>query len=118
MFLLTPSTINSAMKKSQPINKLQHIVLIQFKDTTPLEQISEIKAQAMTLNKIKEVNQLKMSENVSPENLSQGYTHSLTMWFEKESYRDDIYFPHPVHKAFVDLFFPFTEKILVFDYWE
>ncbi|MCH1417466.1 MAG: Dabb family protein [Flavobacteriaceae bacterium] len=114
MFVLTLSSSTFYMGK----NKLQHIVLIQFKDSTTLDQLAEIEAAAMTLKGIKGVNDLKMSENVSPENLNQGYTHSLTMWFERETDRDEVYLPHSVHKAFVDLFVPQTEKVLVFDYWE
>lgn len=114
MFVLTLSSSTFYMEKS----KLQHIVLIQFKDSTTPEQLANIEAAAMTLKQIKGVNDLKMSENVSPENLNQGYTHSLTMWFENETDRDEVYLPHPVHKAFVDLFVPQTEKVLVFDYWE
>ena len=114
MFVLTLSSSTFYMEKS----KLQHIVLIQFKDSTTPEQLANIEATAMTLKQIKGVNDLKMSENVSPENLNQGYTHSLTMWFENETDRDEVYLPHPVHKAFVDLFVPQTEKVLVFDYWE
>ena len=114
MFVLTLSSSTFYMEK----NKLQHIVLIQFKDSTTPDQLAEIEAAAMTLKGIKGVNDLKMSENVSPENLNQGYTHSLTMWFERETDRDEVYLPHSVHKAFVDLFVPQTEKVLVFDYWE
>ena len=114
MFVLTLSSSTFYMGK----NKLQHIVLIQFKDSTTPDQLAEIEAAAMTLKGIKGVNDLKMSENVSPENLNQGYTHSLTMWFERETDRDEVYLPHSVHKAFVDLFVPQTEKVLVFDYWE
>ena len=114
MFVLTLSSSAFYMEK----NKLQHIVLIQFKDSTTPDQLVEIEAAAMTLKGIKGVNDLKMSENVSPENLNQGYTHSLTMWFERETDRDEVYLPHSVHKAFVDLFVPQTEKVLVFDYWE
>ena len=114
MFVLTLSSSAFYMEK----NKLQHIVLIQFKDSTTPDQLVEIEAAAMTLKGIKGVNDLKMSVNVSPENLNQGYTHSLTMWFERETDRDEVYLPHSVHKAFVDLFVPQTEKVLVFDYWE
>ena len=114
MFVLTLSSSTFYMEK----NKLQHIVLIQFKDSTTPDQLVEIEAAAMTLKGIKGVSDLKMSENVSPENLNQGYTHSLTMWFERETDRDEVYLPHSVHKAFVDLFVPQTKKVLVFDYWE
>jgi len=114
MFVLTLSSSSFHMEKS----KLQHIVLIQFKGSITPEQLAEIEAGAMTLKQIEGVHHLKMSKNVSSENLSQGYTHSLTMWFENEADRDKVYLPHPVHKAFAALFVPQTEKVLVFDYWE
>ena len=56
------------MEKSQ----LKHIALIQFKVSTTPEQLANIEAAAMTLKQIKGVNDLKMCENVSPENLNQG----------------------------------------------
>ncbi|MGB0367517.1 MAG: Dabb family protein [Flavobacteriaceae bacterium] len=114
MFVLTLSSSSFHMEKS----KLQHIVLIQFKGSITPEQLAEIEAGAMTLKQIEGVHHLKMSKNVSSENLSQGYTHSLTMWFENEADRDKVYLPHPVHKAFAALFVPQTEKVLVFDYSE
>lgn len=116
LFVLTLAI--TSMKETPAQKKLKHIVLIQFKASTTPAQLTEIEAGAMTLKQIEGVHHLKMSENVSPENLSQGYTHSLTMWFENEADRDEVYLPHPKHKAFVDLFVPQTEKVLVFDYWE
>lgn len=118
MLVLTLSSSTIRMENTTKKEKLQHIVLIQFKASTTPEQLAEIESEVMTLKEIKGVNHLKMSENVSPENLNQGYTHSLTMWFENETDRDELYLPHPIHKAFVDLFVPHTEKVLVFDYWE
>ena len=118
MLVLTVSSSTISMENTSKKGKLQHIFLIQFKASTTPEQFAEIKSGAMTLKEIKGVNHLKMSENVSPENLNQGYTHSLTMWFENEADRDEVYLPHPIHKAFVNLFVPHTERVLVFDYWE
>lgn len=115
---LTQSSVKINMKELQSKSKLQHIVLIQFKESMTPEQLATIQSAAMTLKQIKGVNHLKMSTNVSPENLSQGYTHSLTMRFENEADRDEIYLPHPIHQSFVALFVPYTENVLVFDYWE
>ena len=117
-FLLTLSNQSIQMDNPQVKRKLQHIVLIQFKDSITPEEFAKIEAGAMTLKQIKGVQQLKLSENVSPENLNQGYTHSLTMWFATTTDRDEVYLPHPVHQDFVNLFVPYTEKVLVFDYWE
>ena len=118
IFVLSLSNTPVNMNPPQVKSKLQHIVLIQFKTSISPEQLAEIENGALTLKQIQGVNHLKMSQNVSPENLNQGYTHSLTMWFENEADRDEIYLPHPIHKAFVDLFLPHTEQVLVFDYWE
>lgn len=118
MLVLTVSSSTISMENTSKKGKLQHIVLIQFKASTSPEQLAKIENGAMTLKEIKGVNNLMMSENISPENLNQCYTHSLTMWFENEADRDEVYLPHPIHKAFVDLFVPHTENVLVFDYWE
>lgn len=116
--LVTFSTSTLDMTKEQEKKKLQHIVLIQFKEDSSAEDVAKIQQAAMTLKEIAGVNQLLFRENISPENLNQGYTHSLTMWFASEKDRDEIYLPHPLHQDFVALFVPQTEKVLVFDYWE
>ena len=66
MFVFTLSSSTFYMEKSQ----LKHIVLIQFKGSTTPEQLANIEAAAMTLKQIKGVNDLKMCENFSPENLN------------------------------------------------
>ena len=97
--------------------KLYHIVLFQFKETTTNEKIEAIKKAALELRDIKGVNNLTWAENVSPENLNKGLTHSLTMDFKNEYDRDSIYLPHPVHVSFGEIFVPELENIVVYDYW-
>ena len=97
--------------------KLYHIVLFQFKETTTNEKIEAIKKAALELRDIKGVNNLTWAENVSPENLNKGLTHSLTMDFKNEYDRDSIYLPHPVHVSFGEIFIPELENIVVYDYW-
>ena len=111
---------NSTSKPETPVytKKLQHIVLIKYNDSVSANTHEEIKAGALSLKEIEGVHNLNYSTNVSPEGFSKGYTHSLTLYFEKETDRDEIYLPHPIHQAIVKLFVPFTEDILVFDYWE
>ena len=65
-----------------------------------------------------EYNELNFSENVSPEGLGKGFTHSLTMKFDSAKDRDSVYLPHPIHQKFVNLFVPFTKSVLVYDFWE
>ena len=98
--------------------KLQHLVLIEFKEDTSAEQLRQIEEAAYALRTIPGVNDLLFCENVSPEKLNKGYTHCLSLWFASENDRDEVYLPHSIHQRFVHFFVPFTEKVLVFDYWE
>ena len=98
--------------------KLQHVVLIQYKDSVTSEEFKIIAEGAQTLKGIDGIHNLQYTKNVSPERLNKGYTHSLTLYFENETDRDEVYLPHPIHQAFVKLFVPFTSDVLVYDYWE
>ena len=114
--------INKNYKKvfsKQETNKrLIHLVLIKFKDDIKNEEIQKVIDGAYELQEISVVQDLNFSNNISPEGLSKGYTHSLTMKFSQAKDRDSIYLPHPIHQDFVKLFVPLTESVLVFDYWE
>ena len=114
--------INKNYKKvfsKQETNKrLIHLVLIKFKDDIKNEELQKVINGAYELQKISAVQDLNFSNNISPEGLSKGYTHSLTMKFSQAKDRDSIYLPHPIHQGFVKLFVPLTESVLVFDYWE
>tara|TARA_B100000035_G_scaffold273414_1_gene249215 strand:- start:426 stop:857 length:432 start_codon:yes stop_codon:yes gene_type:complete len=114
--------INKNYKKvfsKQETNKrLVHLVLIKFKDDIKNEELQKVINGAYELQKISAVQDLNFSNNISPEGLSKGYTHSLTMKFSQAKDRDSIYLPHPIHQGFVKLFVPLTESVLVFDYWE
>ena len=98
--------------------KLQHVVLIHYKDSVTSEELKIIAEGAQTLKGIEGIHNLQYTKNVSPERLNKGYTHSLTLYFENETDRDEVYLPHPMHQAFVKLFVPFTSDVLVYDYWE
>ena len=114
--------INKNYKKvfsKQETNKrLVHLVLIKFKDDINNNELQKVIDGAYELQKISAVQDLNFSYNVSPEGLSKGYTHSLTMKFSQAKERDSIYLPHPIHQGFVKLFVPLTDSVLVFDYWE
>ena len=97
---------------------LIHLVLIQFKEDTSIEDLQKITDGAYSLQAINGVEDLNYGKNVSPEGLGKGYSHSLTMKFAKATDRDSIYLPHPIHKKFVKLFVPYTESVLVYDFWE
>ncbi len=98
--------------------RLIHLVLIQFKEDIILKDLQKIMDGAYSLQEIPGVEELNFSENISPEGLGKGFTHSLTMKFDSAKDRDSVYLPHPIHQKFVNLFVPFTESVLVYDFWE
>ena len=98
--------------------RLVHLVLINFKEQITLQQIKKLTDIAYSLQAIPVVEDLNFADNISPEGLGKGYTHSLTMKFKTANDRDSIYLPHPIHKRFVDYFLPLTESVLVYDFWE
>jgi hypothetical protein len=104
------------IKKNEKM--LIHLVLIQFKDDVSAEDFQKIIDSAYSLQAIPGVEALNFGQNVSPEGLTQGYEHSLTMKFSNATDRDSIYLPHPIHQKFVELFVPHTESVLVYDFWE
>jgi len=53
---------------------------------------------------------------VSPEGISQGFTHCFLVTFASEKDRD-AYLPHPAHKAFGNVLKPVIDKVMVIDYW-
>ena len=135
LFITAPTfaqeTINVNIKKEKSFNekknehaellaskRLVHLVLIKFKKDILPDDFQKITDGAYSLQQIHGVLDLNFGENVSPEGLGQGFSHSLTMKFSTAKDRDSIYLPHPVHQEFVKLFVPFTTDVLVYDYWE
>lgn len=98
--------------------KLQHLVLISFLEECTPAIVAEVIQAAEALKKIPVVEALQCVENISPEGLDKGYTHCLTLTFDSEKARDEVYLPHPIHQDFVDFFVPKTKSVLVFDYWQ
>jgi hypothetical protein len=98
--------------------RLVHLVLIKFKKDILPDDLQKITDGAYSLQQIEGVFDLNFRENISPEGLGKGFSHSLTMKFPSAKDRDSIYLPHPVHQKFVKLFVPFTTDVLVYDYWE
>ena len=100
----------------QKMNKLRHLVLFKFKESATSEEIIKVeKAFADLPSKIEQIDHFEWGINVSPENLSKGFTHGFLLTFSSERDRD-IYLPHPDHKAFGKIIEPFLEDVLVIDY--
>ncbi len=96
---------------------LRHVVLFKFLDNVNEESVALIEAAFMDLkNKISAIVSIEWGKNVSPEGLSQDFTHCFFVTFQSEADRD-VYLPHPDHRSFGSLLHPFLEKVLVVDYW-
>ncbi len=116
-YFINKEVVNIQIKDNKQ-KMLVHLVLIKYKQETSNEDLQKITDYAYSLQAIPGVKDLNYGINVSPEGLGKGYSHSLTMKFSKAADRDSIYLPHPIHQKFVELFVPFTESVLVYDFWE
>lgn len=96
---------------------LRHVVLFKWKDTSTPEQVTAIENAFRALpERIPQIKDFEWGTDVSPEGLSQGFTHCFLVTFQDEAGRD-AYLPHPAHKEFVALIGPHMDKVLVVDYW-
>ncbi len=93
-----------------------HVVHFKFKSTATPEQIKKVETEFAALkDKIKEVETLHWGTDISPEKLSDGFTHCWVLTFKDAAARD-AYLVHPAHKAFGALLGPILEKPLVVDF--
>lgn len=107
----------ASVQTAAPERILRHVVLFKFKDDTTAEQIKTIEDAFRALpGKIPTIQDFEWGTNVSPENLSQGFTHCFFVTFRDAAGRD-AYLPHPAHKEFGAVLGPYMEKVLVLDYW-
>ena len=91
--------------------------MFKFKDNAPKEGIETVEKAFVGLKDgIPLINSLEWGTNVSPEGISQGFTHCFLVTFASEKDRD-AYLPHPAHKAFGDVLKPVIDKVMVIDYW-
>lgn len=103
-------------ENAQQLGKVRHVVLFKFKDGTTAEQQKSVEDAFRELpKKIHEIVGFEWGTNVSPENLSQGFTHCFLLTFNDAKARD-AYLPHPAHKAFGKALRPYLDKVLVIDF--
>ena len=96
---------------------LRHVVLFKFKEGTTAEQINQVEDAFRALpGKIDLIRGFEWGTNVSPENLSQGYTHCFFLTFSSDKDRD-AYLVHPAHKEFGKLLGRYLDKVTVVDFW-
>jgi Stress responsive A/B Barrel Domain len=93
-----------------------HVVHFKFKQDAKKEDVKKVETEFAALKeKIKEVDTLVWGTDISPEKLSDGFTHCWIVTFKNEKARD-AYLVHPAHKAFVEVLKPVLEKPLVVDF--
>jgi Stress responsive A/B Barrel Domain len=95
---------------------LRHLVLLSFKPEAAAGDIDAVIAAFVVLrDQVPTVRGLEWGPNVSPEGLTQGYTHAFMLSFDDAAGRDT-YLPHPAHLAFVERLKPVLAAVLVIDY--
>jgi len=95
---------------------LRHLVLLRFKAEASATDIAGIEFAFTALkHQIDVIRDIEWGTDVSPEGLSQGYTHAFLLTFDNAADRDR-YLPHPAHQVFVTQLQPLIEQVLVIDY--
>lgn len=108
--------IDTIMEKKEKL--LRHVVIFKFKDESSEEDVNKLNQAFNALaNAIPVVKDFEWGINDSPENFHQDFTHCYLLTFASEEDRDNVYTPHPQHKAFVESLQPHLEKVFVVDYW-
>jgi hypothetical protein len=102
---------------SNPSATLRHIVLFSFKDDAGAEQVQSIVDGFRALPAaIPGIVSYEWGVDVSPEGLSEGFTHCFMLSFASAADRDT-YLAHPEHQRFVGTLENALERSLVLDYW-
>lgn len=95
---------------------VKHILLAKFKDGIPPDQIEQlIKQYANLVNLIEPMKAFHWGENVSIENLHQGFTHVFESTFDSVEGIAE-YIDHPAHVEYANILLTQLEKVLVIDY--
>lgn len=96
---------------------LRHVVLFAFKNDATSEAVDAVVADFGRLPaEIPGIAAYEWGTNVSPEGLSNGFTHCFTLSFMSDADRD-AYLVHPAHERFVSTLGGCLERSLVVDYW-
>lgn len=96
---------------------LKHVVLVKFKPDVLQADINSVTDAFNRLkNEIDGVISLESGTDISPEGLSQGFTHAFVLTFANAAERD-AYLIHPNHKEFVEMALPRVENVAVVDFW-
>lgn len=95
----------------------RHVVMFQFKDGTPADEVRKIEqAFAALPKKIDVIKAYEWGTNVSPEGHSDGLTHCFLVTFANKDDLEKVYLPHAAHSEFVSLLKPHLAKAVVVDF--
>lgn len=93
-----------------------HVVHFKFTASATPEQIKKVETEFAALkSKIDVIQTLEWGTDISPEKLSDGFTHCWIVTF-KDTKARDAYLVHPDHKAFVGVLKGVLEKPFVVDF--
>ena len=96
--------------------KVDHIVLIKFKDGTPQEKVDSILDEFLDISEtIPGIENFVGGPNSSPEGLNQGFTHAYVMTFADALSRDS-YLKHPEYERVNQLASELFETVAVVDF--
>jgi len=106
----------SSLSSSAAEGAYRHVVFFKFKDDASAEAVKEIETAFIELSKkVDTVTGFEWGTNVSPEGLSDGFTHCFLVSF-KDKAGLEVYLPHPEHAKFVGKLKPLLDKVCVLDY--
>ncbi len=98
------------------MKKVQHMVLLKFKDNVSHATIDECFAALADLQGLIDgIEHFSGGAYSSPEGLHRGYTHGFLMTFRNTEARD-AYLPHPKHERVKAMILPHLDEVLAFDY--
>ena len=104
---------NNTQNTSQKM--LRHIVLFNFNDDLPAQQVKEIEDAFVALpSQIAEIKSFEWGTELNPE---REFSHCFTLGFESET---DLkaYEIHPVHTSFGEMVSSKLKAVSIVDYWE
>ncbi|MCS1407509.1 MAG: hypothetical protein M2R45_00667 [Verrucomicrobia subdivision 3 bacterium] len=98
------------------MSKVDHIVLIRFKEGTLPETLDKIFDEFLDISEtIPGIENFVSGPNTSPEGLNQGYTHAFVMTF-CDSLARDAYLHHPEHERVKKIALEVIDSVLVVDF--
>lgn len=96
--------------------KIQHMVLLKFKESVAQSEIDDLFTQLEELKDlIGGILHFSGGAYSSPEGMNKGFTHGFLMTFESAEARD-IYLPHAEHERVKSAVLPLVDDAIAFDF--